>query len=362
MKQLSTNAITKILLIQLGDIGDVVLTAPTIRAVKEKYPDADLSILVRAPFGGVLVADPHLCQIVEFKKSSTSSMSSIIAYLQFALTLWSSRYDLVIDLRTGDRGAIFTGMTGAPQRVGRHVPGRWWHDKIYTTVLTNTPARDGFHPGADQSLQIIRAIGIDTQNSDPMLRVLGRDLDAIMDCIGSTVAVKDKKWISISPFSRWDYKEWRDENWGQVVDAVWQKYQLPAVIVGGEEDRARAGLITAGREEYVVNLAGRTTLGELVALISQSTVHLGVDSAAPHIAFAVDTPTVTIHGPSDWKSWRRVNENHTIVCNHMPCVPCNNKGCVNLEISDCLQGLDVSYVLNAVDKQLTRSRLNTSSN
>jgi heptosyltransferase-3 len=58
--------LSNILIIQLGDIGDVVLTTPTIRAVKEAYPAARVSILVRKPFGSLLVADPHLAEVVEF--------------------------------------------------------------------------------------------------------------------------------------------------------------------------------------------------------------------------------------------------------------------------------------------------------
>ena len=127
-----------ILLVQLGDIGDVVLTTPTIRAVKEKYPDARVSTLVLKPFGSLLAADPNLHEVVEAEKLRGPLLRLFREYAVFALRLRKARYDLVIDLRTGDRGAILSFLTGAPVRVGRQdVKNPFWHDRLFTKDLRN---------------------------------------------------------------------------------------------------------------------------------------------------------------------------------------------------------------------------------
>jgi len=102
------------------------------------------------------------------------------------------------------------------------------------------------------------------------------------------------RWVTINPCSRWKYKEWGYDKWGEIIELLWQNHRLKAVLIGSAEDIGAAGQIAAGRNHYVFNLAGETTLGELSALLSMSTLHLGVDSAAPHIAAAVGIPTLTI--------------------------------------------------------------------
>jgi len=343
----------KILLIQLGDVGDVVLTAPTIRAVKETYPGAQVSILVKKPFGGVLSADPNLDSIIEFSKERGSLLHVIRAYWSFIAQLRKPRYDLVIDVRTGDRGAIFSLLTGAAQRVGRYVGNKYWRNSLFTTVLHDyPPGPSTAHPGADQSLRIVRAIGIDTTNSLPKLYAANADRNAAVALLAECSLTPEGRWVTINPFSRWQYKEWNNGKWGEVIDWLWERYQLPSILVGSPGEIAGAEAIAEGRRGHTFVLTGKTTLGELAALISMSSLHLGVDSAAPHMAAAFAVPSVTLHGPSDWRSWRMADELHRIVRPPLDCVPCRRMGCDDSQRSRCLEELDTSAVIAAVEEVL----------
>ncbi|MEQ1525784.1 MAG: glycosyltransferase family 9 protein [Gallionella sp.] len=335
-----TEQFRNILLIQLGDIGDVVLTTPTIRAVKETYPDARISILVRKPFGSLLIADPHLYEVVETTKTRGSLLSAIREHLRFALRLRRAQYDLVIDLRTGDRGALLCFLTGAPMRVGQYVQEKQiWRNFVFTKVLYDTPvAALPVHPGADQSLRIVRVIGIDTPDSTPKIYLSSPDQIHALELLNE-MGVMPKKFITINPFSRWKYKEWSNDKWGEVIDRTWETYQIPAVLIGSPEESIGCQEIVMGREGRAFNLAGKTSLGELAAVISTSALHLGVDSAAPHIAAAVGVPTVTIHGPTDWRSWRIVDNYHKVVSPLVDCLPCNKTGCSGSGKSKCLDDL-----------------------
>lgn len=344
-----------ILLVQLGDIGDVVLTTPTIRAVKETYPAARVSIMVRKPFGCLLSADPCLYEIVETSKGQGSLFHVFTEYARFVRRLRRACYDLVIDLRTGDRGAILSFFTGAAERVGCKGNGKqFWHDFLFTTVISNTSfGPPHLHPGADQSLRIVREIGIDTENSVPQLYISSHDHEHALVLLIEGGVTPAMRWVTINPFSRWNYKEWSSEKWGEVVDWLWAKHQITTVLIGSPEEEAAAAGIVSGREKYTVNMAGKTTLGELAAIISRSSLHLGVDSAAPHIAAALGTPTVTIHGPSDWRSWRLVDAMHRVICPAMACVPCRRMGCDDSRRSKCLDELEVQTVTTAIDKVLS---------
>jgi heptosyltransferase-3 len=340
---------SNILLIQLGDIGDVVLTTPTIRAAKETYPEAHVSILVRKPFGSLLLSDPNLYEVVEAAKFRGASFHTLRAKFLFARRLRQARYDLVIDLRTGDRGAILSFLTGAPTRIGQHEDGKpFWHDRLFSMVIRNAKAAPlPIHPGADQSLRIVRELGIDTKDSTPKLYIAPKDRLYASAQLAKTGIKPETKMVTINPFSRWKYKEWDNLKWGKVIDRIWEEYRIPSVLIGSLEEAAACQEIIAGREGHTISLAGKTTLGELAAVISMSSLHLGVDSAAPHIAAALEIPTVTIHGPSDWRAWRIVNERHRVVSPVMDCLPCNMTGCDGSGKSQCLDELVVEPVVSA---------------
>lgn len=345
-----------ILLIQLGDIGDVVVTTPAIRAVKETYPEARISILVRKPFGNLLSADPYIHEVVEFAKVSGSALNVLREYASFVRRLRRARYDLVIDLRTGDRGAILSFLTGGRERVGRNSDRKqFWHKLMFTkTVNSFSGAPQPVHPGADQSLRVLRSIGIDTKDSSPKLYVAPHDRERAALLLAECGLAAGGRWVTINPCSRWKYKEWGYEKWGKVIDHLWQNHRLPAVLIGSPEEVGAAGEIVAGRSGRAFNLAGKTTLGELAALLQMSCLHLGVDSAAPHIAAAVGTPTVTIFGPGNWRSWTTVDFQHRVITAGMPCVPCNHKGCDDTEKSRCIDELGVDAVMKPAEEVLER--------
>lgn len=337
-----------ILLVQLGDIGDVVLTTPTVRAVKESCLDARISILVFKPYGSLLVEDPNIHEVVETARTRGSLFRRLREFISFARCLRQKHYDLVIDLRTGDRGAILSFLTGAKERVGSHVSQPFWHDLFFTRIIRNLKvAPPPVHPGADQSLRVVRELGITTEDSTPRLYIaLGNRLRATA-LLEEAGLAHGTRMVTVNPFSRWKYKEWDNAKWKEVIDRIWEVYRIPAVLIGSPEETAGCQDIVAGREGRAFDLAGKTTLGELSAVISMSSLHLGVDSAAPHIAAAVGTSTVTIHGPSDWRAWRIVNERHRVISTAMDCIPCNMMGCDGSGKSRCLDDLAVEPVNRA---------------
>lgn len=351
-----------ILLIQLGDIGDVVLTTPTIRAVKETFPEACITIFVRKPFGSLLLADQNLYEVVETDRIRGSVFRILVENMRLIRRLQRARFDLVIDLRTGDRGAIFSFLTRAPVRVGRNVHDKkFWRRLAFTSIVSDPKLNlPNVHPGADQSLHVVREIGITTTDSTPRLNVSPSDRAHVLELLAKHGLVPEKKWVSINPCSRWKYKEWEYEKWGEVIDQLWKAHQLPAVLVGSTENAVACQGIAAGRETYTFNLAGKTTLGELVAILQLSSLHIGVDSAASHIAAAVDTPTLTIFGPNNWKAWTVADDFHRVVVAAMPCVPCNQKGCDNTGKSLCIDELGLLEVLRPTEElleKLTEKRL-----
>jgi heptosyltransferase-3 len=348
-----------ILIIQLGDIGDLVWTIPTLWAVKEAYPHANISVLLREGLGRLLESDPVIHKIFEVKNNRGSLLHSAVAQLQLIKELRQEHFDLVFDLRGGDRGAFMARLTGAPVRASLfYSDAPFWRNRLFTHLLIEpAPPKERILGAAEQSLRIVHGFGIDAKTMVPRLRVSEQVMKMahqILMKAGIKQEMSDAshQWVTINPFSRWAYKEWADDKWVSVIDWLWDEFHIAAVIVGSGEEAARAAELVKKCSGTVYSLAGKTTLAELAGVLSLSRLHMGVDSAAPHIAAAVGTPTIIIYGPTDWRDWAPVGDKHRVVVPDMDCVPCHKKGCNGSGISKCLEDLGVDLVQKAIREQI----------
>ena len=358
----------RILIIQLGDIGDVVLSLPALRAVREAYPGSVVAVLLREGNGELLAAESSPPAIFEVGKKGQAGFSGRLAEpLKLIRALRRERFDLVMDLRGDERGGYMAFSTGAPVRAAEyynHLP--WVRNRLFTH-LAALPGEGPAEGAAEQYLRLLRAFGIKTGNVVPELHLsaeVSRRAAAILSGEGIPLGAGEEgggtaappfsgRWVTMNPFSRWSYKEWGSEKWVKIMDWLWRDFDMAAVIVGSPQERERAANLIRAGSGKAYNLAGKTTLAELAGVIQQSRLHIGVDSAAPHIASAVATATVTLYGPSDWRYWAPPGKHHHIVTSDMGCVPCRQKGCEGREVSRCLDTLEVAPVQKVIREALS---------
>jgi len=347
----------KILLIQLGDIGDVIWTTPTLWAVKKAYPQAEVSILVKEGYGALLAEDPSLDKVIEVRGYRGGLLRRGREHCRFLRSLRKERFSLVIDLRAGDRGAFLTYLTGAPMRVAllyrKGVP--FWRNWVFTHLIEPKLLEKKTRGAAEQSLRIIRGLGIEPCETAPRLWVSEEVDRRVRELLQREKIPGSGRWITLNPFSRWAYKEWSLERWSRVIDWLGDEYQIATVITGSPEEQERANDLVKKCHRGVLNLAGKTSLAELAGLLRSSSLHIGVDSAAPHIAAAVGTCTITLYGPSDWFDWAPVGEKHKVIFPDKECAPCHRKGCQDEGWSQCLDELQVEKVQAAIREILDQA-------
>jgi len=344
--------VRKILIIQLGDIGDVVWAIPSFWSVKNAFPQADVSVLTRKPNGDLLLDDSHIDTVFQIDKKD------IWEGLQLLISMRRKKFDLVFDLRADDRGAYTSFFIGAKMRASLYYPGLSWRNRLFTNLVDPPPAVTRVHGAAEQSLRLIRGFGIKESTVIPQIFVSPSTTNKMAELlVAENVAAQDG-YITINPFSRWSYKEWGINKWRQLISFIWQKYKMPVLILGSKEEKGRADQLTDASLSPTCNLAGKTSLREMAALLQKSRLHIGVDSAAPHIAAAVGTSTLTIYGPSDWRDWAPPGEKNKVVLPDMDCSPCYKKGCDGSGRSECLETLALAKVQDAVEiamKKLNRN-------
>jgi heptosyltransferase-3 len=341
--------IRKILVIQLGDIGDVVWSIPTYWALKEAFPQAALSVLIRNHHGDFLQDDSHVDKIFTVDRGSAFSGLKLLKNLR------REKFDLLFDLRADERGAFISFFSGAKIRAALHYSNLSWRNRAFTHLVESAPAKKKILGAADQSLKIIRGFGIKETTLTPRIFVAETLRSEISKLLTDERVETQNGWVSINPFSRWSYKEWGMDKWKQLAFFIWQTYKMPMIITGSAAERNRAEALAAESLSPVHNLAGKTTLRGMAALLQISRLHIGVDSAAPHIAAAVGTPTITIYGPSDWRDWAPTGDKNMVVEPDMDCSPCRKKGCEGKGRSICLDDLPVAKVQDAVVTILSNS-------
>jgi predicted lipopolysaccharide heptosyltransferase III len=345
--------IKTILLIQLGDIGDVVLSLPCVRALKENFPGAALMVAVREKAGELITDCPWADGVITINPKRRSLLEEVRCQMSFFARLRRFHFDLSVNLRMGDRSAILTFLAGARQRISFYDPdGRLWQNRV-STHLNRLDYQVGQYVG-DYYSSLLAAYGIKTPYPLPRMEIPSDKLKTVEVLFRNNKIPLNQPVIALQPFSLWQYKEWGADKYLDLIHQLTSKCGLSVIIVGSPDERARAAEIVAEAGANVHNLAGATSIGMLAALLKACALFIGVDSAGMHIAAAVGTPTVTIFGPSSAASWAPRGPEHLVVHSRLPCVPCRQKGCAGRERSRCLDELTVAEVMSAVETQLAK--------
>lgn len=328
----------RILLIQLGDIGDAILTLPAIKALRENFPQSRIVVCVREKAREIIEDSPWASAAMTVRKERKRLKAAVLDQVRWMIELRGHRFDLVIDLRTGTRGAIIAGLSGAGTRIGRFSDdGRLWRNRVFTHLVT--PLDESLQYAAEHNLNILFPLGLKIRDRAPQIMIPHHRKEAVIRLFSSESIPMDLPILAFHPFSLWKYKEWQVNSCAELIDDVQLRYDLTVVITGSSEERGRADQVVARCKTKPFNLAGKTSIGELAAVFSACRGFIGVDTAALHLAAAVGIPTLGIFGPSPAVCWAPRGSQHTIVSNNMPCVPCRQKGCGNSEISQCLDEL-----------------------
>jgi heptosyltransferase-3 len=341
-----------ILLIQLGDIGDVVLSFSCARALKETFPEANIVFAVRDKACPLAALCTWASDVISISTEKRGILEEIVHHKNFFFQLRRFKFDVAIDLRTGTRGAILAFLSGAKKRISYYAfDGKLWRNKLFTDLVKPLPNQHII----DSLLGLLASFTITTEDKEPQITVPIEKREGIKKLLEQENIDSDIPIIAIQPFSLWNYKNWPSQKFVELIGKIISKYKVSIVITGGPQEKARASELAEKFAGGVYNLAGKTSIDMYAALLQACELLISVDSAGPHIAAAVGTPTVTIYGPASPASWAPRGENHFVIQKDLPCVPCKQAGCDDEMGSLCLAKIDSGEVFKVVDDILSRT-------
>lgn len=345
--------VKRVLVIKLRHHGDVLLTTPMFSALKRALPEAVIDAYIYRDSLQVLEGHPAISSCLLYDKAwkSWSLLGRLANEVSLLMHIRRARYDLVINLTEGDRGAIAAWISGARYRAGWDAQGQGlrFKNKMYTHIVKR--ARLPRHM-VEQNLDAVRRIGIFPK---PEERNLGFHIpDGAASSVQHLLEQADivpGAFILIHPTSRWLFKCWPVKRVAQLVRELHARGQR-IVLSSGPDARELAMIDVIVRlcpGVPLFNLGGRLTLKELGALIGASRCLICVDSLPLHLASALKIPVVGLFGPSSdvaWGPWN--NPGGRVVAQGVSCRPCNLDGCGGGKVSDCLETLPVAVVLETV--------------
>lgn len=347
----------RILIVRLSALGDIVMASGLIPALKQRYPEAELSWVCEAVCAPLLRHNPRLKQVIIWPRGEWQALFKAKRYVAlwravraFRAQLRAEQFDLVLDAQGLLKSGLIAWLTGAPRRVS--IIAREGSHRLVHEVVTPPPGAD---PVMGSEYRYLAHYLGAPQGSFVHDLAVGHDQAARAQVVLQQ-ALRDA-WqgeppthplVVLAPFTTRPQKHWVESNWTELAQAL-LKQGLQPVVLGGPADHDAAARICASLPQCL-NLAGQLKLDESVALIAQAQLLIGVDTGLTHMGSALRIPTVALFG-----STRPYREGPTartrILYDALPCSPCRRRPTCNGAFT-CMKQLTTARVLDAALGQL----------
>ena len=317
----------KILVIQLRQMGDVLLCTPALRALRKKFAGAKIAFLVDKNFEPLLRLNPDLNEIIVRDPGQTlESISTISRVRKF-------KPDLVIDYFANPRSTLITILSGAKTTLS-------YANKRRSFFYTTKAEPSGAYVG-EEKLSLLKPLGIESNDLELTFN-FPEEAAACAEKLLSGMGINEKDFlVSLDLFHKRPARQWPIENFVEIADRLAENFSAKVVITCLPENRARAeSAIAKARQKHAI--ASELDLFALAALIKRAKLFLGGDAGTKHIAISQKTPSFTILGPSGLQ-WTPNSLLHSTASIELDCRPCEEHVCPKPE-HPCQTGLTTDVV------------------
>ncbi len=330
----------RILVIKMTALGDVVLSVPALRALREKFPRAYISVLVSLQSRPILQRCPYINEVITYDNRDRRSMNEMI---RLARRLQRGNFDIVVDLQNNRRSHILNALSFAPQRYG--------YDNKKFSFLLNYRVKEKKIPLSPVEHQFgsLSMLGIKSSIHQLELWPSSFDFDWAESFLQNQWLAGGQRLvgINISAGARWLTKRWSLEKFAQLADLLAREH-IRVVITGTKLDRKMALRFRQLSKAKPIDACGKTSIMQFACLLKHCRVFITPDSAPMHIAAAMKVPFVALFGPTDPQRHLPPTRDFIVIKKSLKCSPCYRRKCRNVI---CMKRITVEEVYQAI-KQL----------
>ena len=323
MKELNHGSIRKILIRSVNWIGDAVMTTPAISVIREHFPQSEITILANAMVSQLFMHHPGIDNIITFDRQGKHH--GVGGRLRLAAELRNHAFDLAVILPNSFDSALVPWLARIPAKIGKCSDGRTLLlSGRYNAAKAAAPCHE-----VEYYLNLMNHFGITGNCTQPHLFITAEEESSAASLLAERGIHADDFILGINPGASYgSAKRWYPDRFAQVARNLANKWSAKVVIFGGPGETAISADIDHRLDGNAVNLAGKTTVRELMSLIKRCNFFITNDSGPMHIAAAFDVPLVAIFGSTDHTGTSPYNSKAVVVRdNTVECAPCKLREC-----------------------------------
>ncbi len=358
----------RILVVHPNWVGDVLLTFPFLAALRESYPEAEITCWVVPRCVELLQGQPFIDDLLVYDQRGNRG---IFSKWKFVTQLRQKRFDTAFLLHRSMTRLLLCVLAGIPKRIGyAHWKQRWlltdplWPNRsrhwgqvlIFDKLvkyqdLTPKPApahqewlQHGKHK-VEYFLDLARFAGIKIHRPWYQFHLVEEKRKWAQEEL-EAMGLKDRLFVVVQPGANWELKRWPTENFSKLLD-YFSNEQIPVIVTGSKTDESLITQVVRRDRRGVWSFYGKNGLEELAALFKQAALVVTNDTGPMHLASAVGTPVVTLFGPTQPHLTGPYGKGPVRILRKE--VGCNEDPCYNLGCKEnvCMRAISVEEVWRA---------------
>jgi heptosyltransferase-2 len=335
LKPLDRNHVNRICLRATNWIGDAVMTTPAMGALRSSFPAAEIVVVANPLVAELFRYHPYCDRVLVFDKKGAHR--GLTGLLRFCGMLRRERFDLAILLQNAAEAAVMAFLAGVPRRAGFGTDGR---RLLLTHAVAVGEAERRLHH-TRYYLRMLEGLGIRGGDGSLRLACTDDELGWARQLLGEGMSV------AINPGAAYgSAKRWYPERFAEVGNRLAAEYGARIVLTGGPAEMEIGRDIAAAMPVAPLNLIGKTSVRQMMAVLSLCHLVVTNDSGPMHVAAAFGVPIVAIFGPTDHTTTSPLAENCRIIRKEVDCAPCLLRQCPTDH--RCMEAIGVEDVMVGV--------------
>ena len=298
------------------------MTTPAISVIREHFPHAEITILANGLVSQLLLHHPGIDNVITFDRQGKHH--GVAGRLRLASELRKHEFDLAIIFPNSFDSALVPWLARIPARIGKCSDGR-------TMLLSGRyEAAKGSPPGheVDYYLNLMAYFGITGSRTPLCLFITPEEGNRASATLAGRGIHPDDFVLGINPGASYGAaKRWYPDRFAEVARRLADQWSAKVVIFGGPGEASISAEIESRLEGTALNMAGKTTVRELMPLIKRCNLFITNDSGPMHIAAAFEVPLVAIFGSTDHTGTSPYSGNSLVVRKNVECAPCKLREC-----------------------------------
>ncbi len=336
----------KVLVRATNWVGDLVMSTPALAAIRKNFPEARISVLVKPPLQELLEGNPAVDEVIVYDRKDLYKGPAGVA--RMAKELRKKKFNRAILLQNAFEAALIAFLANIPVRMGYSTDGRGLLLSKSVKVADETRGKHQVH----YYLDLLASLGLKAEPSAPKLYVTKEELKEAGRLLMENGIGNDEMVVGINPGAQYGVaKRWHPERFGGVADRLAHDYKAKVIIFGGPGDVAVAGSVEASMRARPLNLAGKTSMRGLMALIKKCRIFITNDTGPMHVAAALGVPTLAVFGSTDPVATGPFGPANRVVREPVNCSPCLKREC-QLKHYQCMERITAAKVYKVAKEML----------